>query len=276
MLNPVNLSAVRNPSSQWERLVKDVTGSLVLWRFWMHLGWGDVLKQYRRSFLGPVWISLNTAIFIVVFALIGAQLFKMSLETYLPYFCVGHVVFSFFSALAQEGCQTYIGAESFLKQTPYPKTAFVWRVMWRNLIMLAHNLPVVLGVLWWGGAVGEVRPGWLLAGLLLTVLAGAFLVAILGAISARFRDVPMMVSSLMQISFFVTPVMWQPDQLTERARLVVTWNPLAAFLDLIRRPLLGEVPETASLYMACCVTVGLGVVFVLIYLGARRRIVYWL
>ncbi len=115
-------------AKQWLLLKNDLVASLKLWRLWTHLGWGDLLKQYRRSFLGPVWISLNTAVFIVLFSLIAAQLFKQSMETYLAYFCVGHVVFSFFSALVSEGCQTYISSEAFLKQTPYPKLAFVLRV----------------------------------------------------------------------------------------------------------------------------------------------------
>ncbi len=263
-------------AKQWLLLKNDLVASLKLWRLWTHLGWGDLLKQYRRSFLGPVWISLNTAVFIVLFSLIAAQLFKQSMETYLAYFCVGHVVFSFFSALVSEGCQTYISSEAFLKQTPYPKLAFVLRVVWRNVLTLGHNLPIVLAVLAWTGQLWAVRLPWLMLGLLLTLLAGALVVAILGALAARFRDIPMIVSSLMQISFFITPVMWQSNQLTERAQLLVVWNPLAAYLDLLRMPLLGTAPRSDAITLACATLVVLAGIFVLLYLNVRRRIVYWL
>jgi lipopolysaccharide transport system permease protein len=257
-------------------LQKDVVESIKLWRLWTHLGWGDILKQYRRSFLGPVWISLNTAIFIVVFSLIGAQLFSLPLQSYMPYFCTGHVFFSFFSSLINEGCQTYIASEAFLKQTPYPKMTFVLRVVWRNLIMLAHNFPVVVGVLWWAGLLPHLLLGWFVLGLALTLAAGTLLVALLGAIAARFRDIPMIVTSVMQITFFITPVMWQPQQLTERAQLVVLLNPLAAFLDLLRSPMLGQVPRDSALSLAAATVGVLALLYLALYLHARRRIVYWL
>jgi lipopolysaccharide transport system permease protein len=101
-------------------------------------------------------------------------------------------------------------------------------------------------------------------------------VALLGAMAARFRDVPMIITSLMQISFFVTPVMWQAQQLTERAQMVVHWNPLAAFLELLRAPLLGRVPSGEAWFMASMVLMVLSVAFLVVYVRIRRRIVYWL
>jgi lipopolysaccharide transport system permease protein len=74
---------------QSKLLIDDVRGSFVSWRLWVSLGWNDIAKQYRRSFIGPIWIALNTAIFIVGFGYIGAQLFKTDLADYLPYFCAG-------------------------------------------------------------------------------------------------------------------------------------------------------------------------------------------
>ena len=268
--------ASHQPATQWQLLLRDVWSSVLLWRLWTHLGWGDILKQYRRSFLGPIWITLNSAIFIVVFSLIGAQLFNLPLDTYLSYFCLGHVFFSFFSATINDGCQTFIASEAFLKQTPYPKLAFVFRVIWRNLLMLAHNAPIVLGVLWWSGLLAKAQLGWWLLGLALTAASATLAVALLGAMAARFRDVPMIVTSVMQVSFFVTPVMWQTQQLTERAQLVVHWNPLAAFLELLRAPLLGQVPSGEAWALASATLLLLTAMFLLVYVRVRRRIVYWL
>lgn len=269
-------SRVSSPVSQWRLLQEDIVESVRLWRLWTHLAWSDVLKQYRRSFLGPVWISLNTSIFIVIFGLIGAQLFNAPLEFYLAYFCTGHVFFSFFSSMINEGCQAYIASEAFLKQTPIPKMTFVLRVAWRNLIMLAHNFVVVIGVLWWAQLLPRVLLNWFLLGLLLTVSAGVMAIALLGAVAARFRDIPMIMSNIMQIAFFVTPVMWQPHQLTERAQVAVLWNPLAAYLDLLRMPMLGKAPADASLQLAAITLGMLVLLYLALYRNVRRRIVYWL
>jgi lipopolysaccharide transport system permease protein len=273
---PAGASQPITPSTQWQLLKKDFLNSLQLWRLWSHLGWEDVAKQYRRSFLGPVWISLNTVFFAITFGLIGAQLFKMPIEEYLPYFCIGQILFGYLTSLLIEGCQTFAAAEAFLKQTPYPKFAFALRVVWRNLILFAHNLPIAIGVLIWTGGLGEVRPLWFVAAMVVTTVCASLVVALLGAVSARFRDVPMMVASVMQISFFVTPVMWRTSQLTERAQMVVFLNPLAAFLDILRAPLLGVDTASSSWATVAIVMLVLVVLYCTVFLAARRRIVYWI
>lgn len=266
--------AIQN--NQLHLLLADITQSLARWRFWTFLGWNDIAKQYRRSFVGPVWITLNTAAFIVTFGMIGAQLFKIEVETYLPYFCAGHVLFTFMSALVTEGCSTFTGADAFLKQTPYPKMAFVFRVVWRNIIMLGHNFVIIFGVLAWAGLLPGVLWVSFFVGVLITLVTGSLVVAILGALSARFRDIPMAVASIMQISFFVTPVMWKPDQLTERAKVLVHFNPLASHLELMRAPLLGKLQDEAAWLTAGVTLAVLAAVYVVLYLIARKRIVYWL
>lgn len=264
------------PSSQLRLLWRDVWASLAHWRFWIHLGLEDILKQYRRSYLGPVWISLNTAVFIVAFSVIGSQVFKIDLKEYLVYFCVGHIMFLFISSLVSEGCQTFVAADAFLKQTPYPKVAFVLRVVWRNLINMAHNLPVMLLVLMLYGDLWAIRIDVFAFDVVLTVFSAILLVSCMGAICARFRDVPMIVTSVMQISMFVTPVMWKPSQLSERAQLVVYLNPLAAYLELLRAPLVGRVPDFHH-YLTVLVVMGVLLLgFFTIFLNSRRRLVYWL
>lgn len=265
-----------NTLSQLHLLIKDFVEALRGWEFWLYLGWNDVAKQYRRSFIGPVWITLNTALFIVAFGLVGAQLFKIAVEDYLLYFCVGHVFFGFFSMLLNEGCLTYVNAAAFLKQTAYPKTAFVLRVVWRNLILVGHNFLVIIGVLLWAGKFGAVSWWGFALAVPVVLISGALAVAILGALAARFRDIPMMVTSIMQIAFFLTPVIWRAEQLTERAKFLVVWNPLAAYLDILRRPLLGQDAPPESWYMALGMLGVLAALFLALYIAARRRIVYWI
>lgn len=258
------------------KLARDLRESFRLWRLWVHLGWNDVAKQYRRSFLGPIWITLNTGIFVVAFSLIGAQLFKQNIETYLAYFATGNIIFTFFSTLISEGCATYTNSISYLKQGAVPKLTFVFRVIVRNLVMLGHNAFIIFAALAWLGALGAVRWGDLLLGLSLVLTAAFFTVAILGAVAVRYRDIPMMVTSALQVLYFLTPVIWRPDQLTERAQWLVILNPLAIFLDLIRKPLLGEAVAHQTIASAFAVIALLALVFLPLYVAVRRKIVYWL
>ena len=268
---------VQKRLSQWELLLRDWFLSLGQWHLWMHLGWQDLLRQYRRSFLGPAWIAINTAIFTAAFGWIGAQLFNQDVKSYIPYFCLGNVFFGFLTSVFNEGCKTYIDSAAFLKQSSYPKFIFVLRVVWRNLLLLAHQIPLILIVLWIGGLLGQSL--WLLwlGGMLLTVASAVMAVALLGAISTRFRDIPMVVGSILQIAFFITPVIWRPTQLSAgHSSAFIALNPLAAWLELLRAPLMGQAPHITAWVTASIAFVVLTLLCIAVYLAVRRRINYWL
>jgi ABC-type polysaccharide/polyol phosphate export permease len=263
-------------ANHFESVFLDLWESLKRYRFWFHLGQNDIRKQYRRSFLGPVWITLNTSLFAVVFSLVGAQLFKQDLNTYLPYFFSGVILFGLFTSIVNEGCTVFIGAESYLKQAEMPKMTFAFQLMTRNAIMFLHNFVVVLIVLLLTGNLMKASLASFATGLLMTFYTGLFVSAILGALAARFRDIPMMVSSVTHSLFFVTPVFWQPEQLTDRAKWLVALNPFAAYLDLLQAPLLGQDFRDGTLAMVAFCMVLLPFCWMVLFVFARRRIVYWL
>ncbi|MEA2755782.1 MAG: lipopolysaccharide transport system permease protein, partial [Aliidongia sp.] len=68
-----------------ERIGGDLYRGLRAWRLWTMLGWNDIRLRYRRSVLGPFWMTLSMAIFIVTLGLIYSRIFHAELRTFLPY-----------------------------------------------------------------------------------------------------------------------------------------------------------------------------------------------
>lgn len=256
-------------------LKNDLFASFWQWRFWMHMGWNDIAKQYRRSFLGPIWITINTAVFIIAFGLVGAQLFSTPLNEYLVYFCAGQVIFSYLSSMLSDACSVFTSAEPFLKQSACAKSLFISRTVFRNVLLLAHSFLVVIVSLIWFNAIENVLWVEVFLSFLIVTFACWLLVGVLAQVATRFRDVPMIVTSVIQVAYFVTPVMWKPEQLTKRGQLVVDYNPFAQLLQLMRLPLLGKhVPSGLWLYCFSILFV-LVVLFLVSFLLYRRKIVYW-
>src|ERR1700686_2821463 len=90
----------------------EVLGGFRAWRVWTILGWDDIRQRYRRSVIGPFWITLSMGIFILVLGVIYSRLFHTDLQTYLPYLTVGFVVWGFISASANDSCIAFIDARS--------------------------------------------------------------------------------------------------------------------------------------------------------------------
>ena len=120
-----------------------------------------------------------------------------------------------------------------------PFFVFAIRIVMRNLLALAHNILVIAVVF----TVFLIWPGWhallALPALVLWVVDALALAMLLGSFCARFRDIQPIVNSVMQIAFFLTPVIWKPDQLGTRADLLPL-SPFFDLLDIVRAPLLGD------------------------------------
>ncbi len=212
---------------------------------------------------------------IVALGLVYSYLFRMSLRDYLPSLTLGMVVWSLISSTVTDACTVFTGAGMYLQQSPLPKSLFVNRMLVRNLVTFAHNMAIV-PLLY---LAFQILPGWpiLLApiGLVIVTVNGFWIGLLLGMFCARFRDMPQMVASLMQIAFFVTPVMWRQDQLPADKSWLVDINPLASLLRLIRDPLMGRVPPTFAYAMGIVlIVIGFSVTLPF-FVRFRSRIVYW-
>src|SRR5712671_4388071 len=209
---------------------------------WLTLGWHDIRQRYRRSTVGPFWLTLSMGVMIGGLAYLYAGMFGQNIERYLPYVATGMIVFSLISSLATEGATVFIGSSQLILQLRAPLSIYVYQMVWRNLIIFAHNVSIYVLVLLFV----KVDLGWnfflAFIGLFLVLLNGVWIGLILGTISARFRDVPPIVASVMQIVFFLTPIFWLPEAVSSRAWLVHL-NPFYYMVEVVRMPMLGMTPS---------------------------------
>lgn len=265
------------PSRRDRRLAAaDIVRGLYAWPIWVLLGMNDIRQRYRRSRIGQFWITLSIGIFIASIGGVYSLLFGREVDDYIPYLATNYVVWGFISSTATDCTSVFIQSAGYLRQEALPKTIFVMRILARNFMILAHNVVVIPIVF----IVFSVMPGPSLVlaipGLFLLGLAGFATALIFGVLCTRFRDLPQIIQSLLQIGFFLTPVLWRPEQLPSDARLVVAINPLAAYLHIVTEPMLGQIPSLGTYARAFAATVILFAIALPLFARFRARIVYWL
>jgi lipopolysaccharide transport system permease protein len=180
------------------------------------------------------------------------------------------------SAILNEGSVAMVLAEALIKQLRISYTVLVCTVIWRNVVVFGHNLLIMVLVCAYVG----LAPTWatllLIPGFLLFCVNAMWIVLILAMACARYRDVAPLMSSLLQIAMFITPVLWNPGQVGGRMALVVQLNPLYHLLELVRAPLLGRAPEPLT-WLVVIISAVLGWAFAMYLFGRFRcRIPYWL
>lgn len=255
--------------------LRDLRDGVLSTHVWPMLGWLEIQRRYRRSVLGPLWLTISTAAMVGAMGPLYGKLFGQELSVYFPYLATSMVVWMLLSALIVDSCNTFISMDGMIKDVRLPFTVYVLSVVWRNLLIFLHNLIVVLIVVSMFGK----GLGWgslqALIGLAFVALNGIWFGLLLGLLCARFRDIPQIVISLMQIAMFLTPVMWPAGMLGQH-EWAVTWNPLFHFLQVVRNPLLGNAVELLNWMAVCGITVGGFAVTLLVFARYRRRIAYWL
>jgi ABC-type polysaccharide/polyol phosphate export permease len=239
------------------------------------LAWHDVVSRYRGSILGPFWITLSMGLMVLGIGLLYSQLFGISLHDFMPYVALGIVFFGVIGGLINEGCDTFVHAAGMLSQTSLPMFTFVWRTLIRNLVNLAHHLVIIVAVLAIYDYWRVMNVPLAVVGLLLLLVNATWFSMLVGIASARFRDVPQIVVSIMQFAIFMTPVFWTPDRFPSR-HAVLVFNPFYHMLTSVRAPLLGKPvdPQTWIILVVMAV-IGWAITFTVFTL-TRRRIVHYL
>jgi ABC-2 type transport system permease protein len=290
------------PSSRtFTRARQDIVDGFKQRELWGHLGWQDIKQRYRRSVIGPLWITLSMAITAAGLGLLYSQLFNAPIGTFIPYLTVGFIVWNFMLGCLTEGTDTFIRNEGLIKHLPAPITVYALRTVWRQTLLLAHNLIVyvVIVIIFWSHLATEytiteakeatIQPGidWsalmaIPAFVVLAINAG-WVVILFGIIATRYRDIPPVIQSLTQLLFFMTPIVWSTDQLNVIAgggdigwrKLVAELNPLYHYMQILRAPLIGNEQSWHHWAVVGVFTVvgwGLALVAMRNY---RARISYW-
>jgi lipopolysaccharide transport system permease protein len=257
-----------------ERALADLRDGLSQWRLALALARLDLRNRYRGSVLGPLWMSLSTLIMLIGLGLLYGALFKFKLSNYLPHLAVSLIVWQWMAGFINDSCVTLTSAEGVIRQMRLPYTLHALRVAFRNTLVAAHSLPLIPIVFLIFGQVPGPEALLAIPGLVLisiNMLAGGLL---LGMVCARFRDIPPIVANVVQLAFFVSPILWKPELLGD-AMVWMAFNPFYALLETVRGPLLeGGGPPLA--WLAAIFYTTLHVVLAgFLFARFRSRIAFW-
>ena len=256
---------------------RDILAALQGYQLAGLLGWQDIRQRYRRSSLGPFWLTISMGVLIGALGLVFGTLFASPMREFLPFLACGLILWMLITTSLNDGCIGFTAAEAMIKQISLPLFTHILRVLWRNLIIFAHNiviLPLVLLVFW----IPLKATAFLsIVGLVLLMINLSWMALLLGVFCTRFRDVPQIISNLLQVFFYVTPIIWMPQMLPKRASiLLLDANPFFHLIEIVRAPLLGGLPSILSWKVSVLIAIA-GWIFTILFYGRfRSRIAYWL
>ena len=256
------------------RAMADLAAGLSSWRLAWALARLDLRNRYRGSVIGPFWVTLSTAIMVVGLGLLYSTLLKQDLTVFLPHLAVSLIVWNTIANLVPEATNCLVSAEGVIRQLPLPLTTHALRCVFRNIFSAAHNLPLIIVVFLTIGRVPGVEGFLAIPGLLLLGLNAFAACIFLGMICARFRDIGQIVTNIMQLAFFMTPVIWRVELLGENAWRLY-FNPFYPLLETIRGPLVDGGVSVGVWVAALGYSALLCGVAAAFFIRFRSRVAFW-
>lgn len=245
--------------------------------FWASLVKAELQRRYRRSVLGLGWSLLQPLGMTVVLSLVYSQVFQMSFASFAPLLLTGLAFWNFVSSNVLVGCNSLVLAEPYIRQQSLPLAVFPLRTV---LTVGFHFLiSLALAIAFTAALNGLARPLALLSlapTLALLFLFGWAVGVLMGLCHVYFPDTQHLAEVGLQALMFLTPILYPPALLRSNGlAFVLDYSPLAAFLALLREPLLeGRFPGPGA-YALPALTVA-AVVGLAVWAVARleRRVIF--
>ena len=254
------------------KALADLRASISLRRVWIALAREDIGDQHRRTALGPLWLLLNYLAFAGVFIFIFQR--GAGIPNYVPYAATGLLVWFYIMETITNSVKLFYREEGMIKGTILPLPVYVMRLTMQSvfrssyalvgcmIILIADNVPFSLGSL------------WAIVGIALIFLVTPAFVMVFAFVGTIFPDSQYVVSSLMRIGMFLTPVFWMNEATGGIRHIFYYWNPFTYFLEIVRIPIMTGSLPLRSLILCACVGV-LGWIAAILLLGRfRKRIVF--
>ena len=259
-----------------KEMIDELNAITRYFHMWSLLGWFDIKQRYRRSMIGPFWITISTGIMVGSIGLMFSTIFKSSVREFLPYFAVGQIIWLLLSAQLTDACTMFVQSQSVIKQVSLPLSVHVMRKLWYNIILFLHNFIIIIIVLVIAGKGFSWESLLIIPAIILILILLFLLSMILGIICTRFRDITQIVAVFLQLIYFFTPIFWMKKSLASKQAWITDFNPFFHIIELVRSPLLGRTPDV---YHWIILSIYIAIAAVITFFCIKRfrnRVAYWL
>lgn len=240
-----------------------------------NLAISETRARYRRSILGPWWLTLGAGIGVVGLGIVWSALLNQAPSELMPRLAIGLVLWQFISGCVVEASGLFIRQSQIIRNYNLPLILYPLQLIMRQLITLAHNLAIIfLMIIIFPGAFSIY--GLLgVIGLLIVIVNLVWIAVIIGILGTRFRDLEPLIQSLMPLLFFVTPVIYEPKHLGI-SQIVIWLNPFTYFMQIVRAPFFGDIPPLEVYVAAVSSMFIIGAIAIRLLRGRGRRLAFWI
>ncbi|MCC5996504.1 MAG: ABC transporter permease [Oceanicaulis sp.] len=254
----------------------DLAAGLRMTDLWRTFAWDEMQQRYRRSILGVLWIIIAYAIFVGGVSIIFSAFSRQDGAFFLIHVAIGYAAFNFIVGNVTDGCTVFTGARVWIHSIALPHSIHIYRSICRSIFIFALQFLVAAVILVAAGWRPSLLNLWVLPAIAVFLLNAVAIQYLMGLISARYRDVNHLVTSITRLLLFITPILWTRYDLRGARSFLADFNPVAHYVEIFRAPIMNLEPRPLSWAVVLVLTVLVWVAAVIAASRMRRRLAFWL
>lgn len=222
----------------------------------------DMKARYAGSVFGPLWVIATPLYQIFLYTFLFSTVMKVRFEegagtsSFVAYLLAGLIPWLFFSEATLRGISTFIENAHIIKKVKFPMEVCVASVVISSAVTFFVYTVFYLGMLAILGLLKIHTTALLLLPFLIQVLLISGLSFGLGSIAVFFRDITQMAGMVLNLFFFLTPIVYPPSAIPQDVRWVFDINPFYFIVEMYRSVLLkGTIPGSVSILYPSLVAV---------------------
>ena len=244
-------------------------------------GWWALSRQtikisYRRTTLGPIWITIQQLAFILGISLLYSQLFKVKSGDLVPLVAFGISFWGLLTSCITGASSNFIQQSQAITSSTLPISFYVYSTVSQQLLTFLHSAVVLIPFAFiFGTSPRLICLITIPLAITFAAINGFALGLWLGPLSARYRDISASIPIILQLAMFLSPIFWAPSLLADRD-WIVNYNPIAWMIETFRSPILGG-PIQLELWIKFAIFTITNMVLGVTVLGrVRNKISYWI
>jgi ABC-type polysaccharide/polyol phosphate export permease len=231
--------------------------------------------KYKRSKLGLSWSLLNPVINITVIAFVFSHIMGMAYSQFAIFFFSGYLAWGLFSSSFVSASNCLISNESLIKKVPinlmiFPLVTVSVHIVEFMLALIVLGMLLLLLGLKISFAILFLPISFLL--LLLFTVGVAFIASVM---TAFFRDCAHIFAVVVQLWFYLTPVLYPKTFLSGKREILRYLNPMVSYIDLFRAPIFYmTMPSWQEISVAVVLSISVFTLGVMVFNKFRSRIIF--
>ena len=257
-----------------------IIDSILKFKVWIFLGNKEIKTRYKRSIIGPLWITLGTLLVLMVIGPVYGIILGQNSDEYIIYLSCGLIYWILLASTLNSCCQSLINGASTIASRKISPLIFVLKDIYRELIIFLHNFPIIIAVYFYNiyyldNKIIYLNFIWIFISLVLTTLFLFFLGSLIAIACLRYRDLISLITNFITLLFFVTPVIWAPGLIGKNFDWL-EFNFASKLIDLFRNPILGYKIDMKLYLEVLLYDVCLLLVLIFVLKKVKKRLVFWI